>query len=56
MATKEKKDHYIRLGMTPQMRDDIERWRIDQGLKTGKVPSFSDAARQLIQIGLDAKR
>jgi hypothetical protein len=56
MSKKEKMDHFIRLGMSPTMRDDVERWRAKQGLATGKVPSFSDAIRQMIQKTLDAEK
>lgn len=53
MSKSEKMDHFIRLGMTPAMANEIERWRAKQGLATGKVPSFSDAVRQMIQRVLD---
>lgn len=56
MSKKEKMDHFIRLGMSPSMRDDIERWRANEGLENGKIPSFSDAIRQMIQMALDAKK
>lgn len=35
------------------MKDAIEAWRAEQLAKTGNIPSFSEATRQLIQTGLD---
>lgn len=53
MAKKEKMDHFIRLGMTESFRLRVERWRAQQLEKTGKVPSFSDAVRQLAEQTLE---
>lgn len=45
-------EHFIRLGMSEDMRMQIEAWRIGQLKDMGKVPSFSEAVRQLIEKGL----
>lgn len=53
MEKKEKMDHFIRLGMTDSFRLRVERWRAQQVEKTGKMPSFSDAVRQLAERSLE---
>lgn len=45
-------EHYIRLGMSLDMKAKIELWRGKQAAELGKVPSFSEACRQLIEKGL----
>ena len=46
-------EHYVRLGMSNEMRQDVERWRAEnRDPETGKVVSFSEALRRLIQAGL----
>lgn len=45
-------EYFIRLGMSEDMRMQIEAWRIGQLQVIGKIPSFSEAARQLIEKGL----
>ena len=46
-------EHYVRLGMSNKMRQDVEQWRADnRDDATGKVVSFSEALRQLIRLGL----
>ena len=45
-------DYFFRLGMTADMKASVEQWRVAQLGKTGSVPSFSDACRQLIEKGL----
>lgn len=46
-------EYFFRLGMTDEMRRRIEDWRIEnRDPETGKIPSFSDAVRQLIESGL----
>lgn len=47
-------DHFLRLGISQTMKNDVERWRVAQLEKTGSVPSFSEAVRRLVQLGLDA--
>lgn len=47
-------EHYVRLGMSNEMRQAVEQWRVDnREPETGKVVSFAEALRQLIQIGLE---
>ena len=47
-------EHYVRLGMSNEMRLAVEEWRIEnRDPETGKMVSFSEALRQLIQAGLD---
>ena len=53
MGKEKLSDHFFRLGIAQSMKDDIEKWRVAQLEKTGKVPSFSEATRQLVQRGLD---
>jgi hypothetical protein len=45
-------EHFIRLGMSEDMRMRIEAWRMECLKDTGKVPSFSEAVRQLIDKSL----
>ena len=46
-------DHYIRLGMSNEMRQKIEDWRVlNRNPETGKIVSFSKAVRLLIDNGL----
>lgn len=46
-------EHYVRLGMSSEMRQAVEAWRAEnRDPETGKVASFSEALRQLIQAGL----
>lgn len=48
-------EYFFRLGMTDEMRRQIEDWRAEnQDPETGKVPSFAEACRQLIAAGLAA--
>ena len=53
MTKKEIMDHFIRLGMTESFRLRIEKWRAKQVEATGRMPSFSDAVRQLAERSLD---
>jgi hypothetical protein len=46
-------DHFIRLGMSEDMRMRVEAWRMKCLQETGRVPSFSEAIRQLVDKGLD---
>lgn len=39
--------------MTQSMKDDIEQFRVSQLPELGKVPSFGEAIRMLVQRGLD---
>lgn len=48
-------DHFYRLGISQGMKEAIEAWRADQFSKTGIIPSFSEATRRLIQLGLDGQ-
>ena len=49
-------EYFFRLGMTDDMRRSIEDWRAEnRDPATGKVPSFAEAIRQLIAIGLGKK-
>ena len=46
-------EHYVRLGMSNEMRQSVEAWRAEnRDPDTGKVASFSEALRQLIERGL----
>lgn len=46
-------EFFTRLGMTNEMRKQVEDWRIqERDEETGKVPSFSEALRRLIDKGL----
>ena len=45
-------EHFIRLGMTDDMRQQIEAWRAKQLQETGSIPSFSEAVRLLIAQSL----
>jgi len=48
--------HFIRLGMSNEMRACIEEWRIhNRDPETGKMASFSEACRLLIDKGLGDK-
>lgn len=49
-------EHFIRLGMSEDMRLRIEAWRMESLKDTGKVPSFSEAVRQLIDKSLTDKK
>lgn len=46
-------DHFIRLGMSEDMRIAVEKYRVACLEADGRMPSFSEAVRQLIQKGLD---
>lgn len=47
-------EYFFRLGMDNDLRRRIEDWRIEnRDHETGKVPSFADAVRQLINRGID---
>lgn len=55
MRNRSLSDHYIRLGMSNEMRQKIEDWRIlNRDPETGKMVSFSEAARLLIDKGLSS--
>lgn len=45
-------EYYIRLGMTERMRKSIEAWRTSRLEVEGRIPSFSEAVRTLINVGL----
>lgn len=45
-------DYFTRIKMSEEMRQRIERWRFAQFEETGKTPSFSEACRLLIDLGL----
>lgn len=45
-------EHFMRLGMTEEMRQRIEAWRAAQIATAGSIPSFSGAVRLLIERGL----
>jgi hypothetical protein len=46
-------EYYCRLGMTNDMRKQIEDWRsLNRDEETGKIPSFVSAIRQLVDKGL----
>ena len=50
-------EHFVRLGMTNDMRRRINEWcarNADE--ETGKMPSFSEGCRQLIERGLGGAR
>ena len=49
-------EHFMRLGMTDDMRQRIEHWRVEQLEHLGRVPSFSEAVRELIERGLDERK
>lgn len=47
-------EYFFRLGMTNDMRRAVEDWRFEnRDKKTGKIPSFAEALRALIQRSLD---
>lgn len=47
-------EHFIRLGMSQDMQRQINDWRVQNAdAETGKMLSFSEACRKLIQGGLD---
>ena len=46
-------EHYIRLGMSLDLKGQIEAWRAEEQARMGTVPSFSEACRRLIVEGLD---
>ncbi len=49
-------EHYIRLGMSNEMRANVEEWRINnRDPETGKMVSFSEAVRLLVERGLESK-
>ena len=52
METAKVSEHYMRLGMTEQMRKSIDAWRISRLEIDGRIPSFSEAVRALIDVGL----
>ncbi|MGB0903080.1 GIY-YIG nuclease family protein [Halocynthiibacter sp.] len=46
-------EHFIRLGMTQEMQRKVNDWCADNRDEgTGKMPSFSEGCRQLIERGL----
>lgn len=46
-------EYFFRLGMTDDMRRQIEAWRAENpDPETGKIASFAEACRQLIAAGL----
>jgi len=46
-------EHFIRLGMTQEMQRGINEWcAANADPETGKIPSFSEACRQLITKAL----
>lgn len=46
-------EYFFRLGMTDNMRRRIEDWRVENRADgNGKVPSFAEAIRALIERGL----
>lgn len=49
-------DHFIRLGMSNDMKAKIEEWRSKQLAETGSIPSFSEAVRQLVEKGFDSEK
>lgn len=47
-------EYFFRLGMTNDMRRQIEDWRIGhRDPETGKVPSFAEAIRSLVEKALE---
>lgn len=45
-------EHFMRLGMSDRMRQQIEDWRAANRKEDGGIMSFSDAVRTLINQGL----
>lgn len=53
MGKKNVSEYFFRLGMTNDMRRQVEDWRIEnRDPETGKTPSFAEALRSLIELGL----
>ena len=47
-------EYYYRLGMTIEMRKEVEDWRVlNRDESTGKTPSFAEALRMLISLGIN---
>ena len=48
-------EYFFRLGMTEDMRRAVEDWRVEnRDQETGRIPSFAEALRVLVQKGLEA--
>lgn len=46
-------EHFLRLGMTSDMQRRINEWCASNAdPETGKIPSFSEGCRKLIEAGL----
>lgn len=46
-------EHFVRLGMTKEMQRRINEWCVENAdAETGKLPSFSEGCRRLIERGL----
>ena len=49
-------EHFVRLGMTKDMQRRINEWCAENSdPDTGKLPSFSEGCRQLIDRGLSGE-
>lgn len=45
-------EYFVRLGMSDRMRRQVEDWRAENREEGGRVMSFSEALRQLVDKGL----
>ena len=46
-------EHFVRLGMTHEMQRRVNEWcASNPDPETGKLPSFSEGCRRLIEAGL----
>ena len=49
-------EYFFRLGMTEEMRRSVEDWRAEnRDPETGRIPSFAEALRTLIDQGFVGK-